>query len=67
MLFVGHNGAFGGLKGISGRFWGELAGAFRGVFDVLLGREAEPRRKTVFHLSNFPFKNPRKTRGFRAP
>ena len=65
-LFVGHKEAFGGFWAVLSRFWGELEGAFRGVFEVLLGVRAPSRRKTVFPCANFPFENPRKTRGFRT-
>ena len=50
-----------------GRFWGVLEEAFRGVFEVLLGERVPSRRKSVFQYANFPFKKPRKTKGFRSP
>ena len=68
-LFVGFKGAFGGEGGVGavlGRFRGELEGAIWGVFEALLDPGAAPVRKFVFSDANFPFKNPRKTRGFRA-
>ena len=56
-----------GFWAVLSRFWGELEGAFQGIFEVLLGVRAPSMRKSVFLDSNFPFKNPRKIRGFLAP
>ena len=60
-------GVEGALESVLSRFWGELEGAFRGVFEVLLRFETTFGRKSVFLHSNFPFKNQRKTRGFLVP
>ena len=65
-FFVGCTRHLGVEEGIEAVVWCS-EGAFRGVFGALVRPRTPPGRKSVFLYANFPFKKPRKTRGFRSP